>query len=103
MPRSFLLENLTFTGPCGVSTIHLPFDFLMDRQNILAHFGRFSGFETNSYTLFRSQLMATLSVLDFNNAAIFQPLLKSALGVGSCEEIDAANGGTERAYGNPKK
>ncbi|MCI0427955.1 MAG: hypothetical protein L0Z46_08075 [Nitrospiraceae bacterium] len=70
MPKAFFLVKRTFTGPSGVSTIHPPFDFLIDRQNILAHFGRFSGFETNSYTLFGSQLMETLSVLDFNNAAI---------------------------------
>src|SRR3990172_11082534 len=69
MPNSFFLVKRTFTGPCGVSTIHPPFDFLIDRQNILAHLGRFSGFETNSYTLPGSQFMATLSVLDFNNAA----------------------------------
>jgi hypothetical protein len=71
MPKSFLLENLAFAGPWGVSTTHPPFDFLIDRLNILAHFGRFSGFETNSYTVAGSQLMATLTVLDFNNAAMF--------------------------------
>src|SRR2546422_1988511 len=56
--------NLTFIGPCGVSMIQSVFDFLTDLQNAVAHFGRFSGLETNRYTSLAERLIDTLNVRD---------------------------------------
>jgi len=46
------------------------FDFLIDLQNAGAQLGRFSGFETNPYTLLGWQLMDTLKVRDVEIVAI---------------------------------
>jgi hypothetical protein len=57
-------------GPPGVSTIHPPSALLTDRHNPIAHFGRFSGFDTNPYTSLGGRPMETLRVLDLRTAAI---------------------------------
>jgi hypothetical protein len=64
MPNLFLSANLTLTVPIGDSAIHSPLTFFMELLSPAAHFGRFSGFDANSYTSPAERLIEMLICLD---------------------------------------
>jgi hypothetical protein len=81
-----------------VSTTHSAPDGLIDRQSPLAHWGRFSGLETNVYTVLGGQSMDTLTVRDgrINTLNSSPPSLPRLLGM-AC----AARGPGSPAPGRP--